>query len=81
MKVEKLAKNGEKGQNCYPLSPIVEGRERSVNTRLASGLHQCKAGIVGTALLVSSALEAVEVDNFCFVTFEESLSDAILKGN
>ena len=21
MKVEKLAKNGEKGQNCYPLSP------------------------------------------------------------
>jgi len=21
VKVEKLAKNGEKGQNCYPLSP------------------------------------------------------------
>ena len=21
MKVEKMAKNGEKGQNCYPLSP------------------------------------------------------------
>ena len=24
MKVEKLAKNGEKGQNCYPLSPGTE---------------------------------------------------------
>ena len=29
----------------------------------------------------SSALEAAEVDNFCFVTFKESLSDGILKGN
>ena len=25
MKVEKLAKNREKGQNCYPLSPVGSG--------------------------------------------------------
>ena len=29
MKVEKLAKNGEKGQNCYPLSPRSGSRARS----------------------------------------------------
>ena len=35
MKVGKLAKNGEKGQNCYPLSPRVRlvSRESSVVSR------------------------------------------------
>ena len=33
MEVEKLAKNGEKGQNCYPLSP---GWHRALEIFLAS---------------------------------------------
>jgi len=30
VKVEKLAKNGEKGQNCYPLSPFLTAKVPSV---------------------------------------------------
>ena len=32
MKVEKMAKNGEKGQNCYPLSPRLLLRIRASAT-------------------------------------------------
>ena len=35
MKVEKLTKNGQKGQNCYPLSPGEIGKKdsRKLNRR------------------------------------------------
>jgi hypothetical protein len=47
--MEKLAKNGEKGQNCYPLSQ-GGGTSYQVATKYDIEGHHCNPAIIITAL-------------------------------
>ena len=61
MKVEKLAKYGEKGQNCYPLSPRhrVVLRRRRLSLGWADqtlGVSRIRDGGVGTPVVAPPPL-------------------------
>ena len=71
MKVEKWAKNGEKGQNCYPLSPTSaralrnepsETRARSLHAR-ASQIAPIDGTLEGTTLVLAKIVSSsVKID-------------------
>ena len=77
MKVEKLAKNGEKGQNCYPLSPYQHCRTCRVprGAGLASRVYQRGNGQVATDAWVRLGRAAGEEGGKIITTLGKNRDD------